>query len=1304
MSMVTTNRTHRRDKSNSSQKQSHASAEDVRLAQIINPNERDEDTEMHDNVAKIIEVTGTTEDNARTALYDANNDTNRAIELIIENGSVDQQSEWETAGKKKNKQTHTSVKSVDTFDDEIKDDTLPAIGNWERSTSKGRGRGKPRNRGKSNDNDRRNDEDSRGGLESRERQRGGRRGRGRGGSSRGRQPGRGQRRFPRFNQNYDEKSGKDQNNFDDKFGNFTTSNTDQTDPSKLWATEDEDWGNLEVGTWSNDDAQKNKDKVKDSFTEPWGTGSWNDDLAETKVFQSQNTQISTSSLTSPLASQQNRIQNSTTAPQMGERIDLGALFKKNHPDGGNVYTQQINSGALGQGALPFNGSNQHTTSVIQQLQQQGQSNSLFSDTKAVNDLESQSSRLFGPFERQVSSSSANNSTAVGHYSSHGSETSYSQYNGKLMADSSEGNSSSLLGSFGEQFKSAEVATSNSMLDQIPGLTKSAFTSLKQNDSQGIPPTTSAYDNFSQTQAREATEAVKASLGLPPIKAESLDQSETQTGSTSLSQADALSHSTLSFGAPQVVRQPKQQRRKPLSSKIPASAVEMPGACGGSYHELSNFDLQFGVDDNTSSTAANDFGTTNGPISTPGVPGIQNRLFNNNIISSQSSVVSNMSSGNLEESSIFSSQLASQSQQIRTSLADTSLQTPSTSTSVSLHGSQRYLESMKQNEPLRGPPGIAHPKSLSSSTTSVGGLSGSNGPPGDLSSSGGSFASSRMVAGGNISLGGLPHESTMEQTQSKMGNQSHLYYTSTSLSQQSQQQQQQQMVSDLSNSAGRSLRSPVTTSNMSGSLQASPMPHIPGTPSKDSGSSSSAMSSLTSGLAQSHITPHVGSTPTKLQTSSASAPISILGSSSSMTGGNGGYGSMNIGYNMASSGPSQPSSTPIAASPGKHLSSSDLYTSSGLSSSLHHNHQQTSSSVPNSIGSGLGSSMLPMASTSSTKASTQVSSTSKAGPPNLTLGVPPILPNQYGIPMGPGLMTAYTPEALFGYPDSLMAMQSRVHQLPNYYDMYSTGSQSANNNTLNRESSSNTASQGKFSRGEPTSPTSVIGIIGSAGSGIAQQPVATGQHSAQMKVSQTGTHQAQPYVNLPTAAPAYPGYSGLYYNAFQYPPMFAAATAVPNAKHQVNATTAFQQPGSGFGNAYSTASISVSSASNLHDLQGQGYTKSHMPAYDKQQAAFHHHTNTPPPAFNLQTLTAAMAAANTGAAGTAGAGPGMSPYTQAPFMTMLPTHQPSQIHLHLPQHGDVGQSVGSQRSQASNQMGKAANKGPFGNTTGPYWGN
>ena len=40
-------------------------------------------------------------------------------------------------------------------------------------------------------------------------------------------------------------------------------------------------------------------------------------------------------------------------------------------------------------------------------------------------------------------------------------------------------------------------------------------------------------------------------------------------------------------------------------------------------------------------------------------------------------------------------------------------------------------------------------------------------------------------------------------------------------------------------------------------------------------------------------------------------------------------------------------------------------------------------------------------------SSMTSSGSKTGPPNLPLGVPPLLPNQYGIPMAPGLMPAYT---------------------------------------------------------------------------------------------------------------------------------------------------------------------------------------------------------------------------------------------------------------------------------------------------------
>ena len=44
----------------------------------------------HTDLFQVIEVTGTTEDNARTALYDSNNDTSRAIELILENNSLEQ--------------------------------------------------------------------------------------------------------------------------------------------------------------------------------------------------------------------------------------------------------------------------------------------------------------------------------------------------------------------------------------------------------------------------------------------------------------------------------------------------------------------------------------------------------------------------------------------------------------------------------------------------------------------------------------------------------------------------------------------------------------------------------------------------------------------------------------------------------------------------------------------------------------------------------------------------------------------------------------------------------------------------------------------------------------------------------------------------------------------------------------------------------------------------------------------------------------------------------------------------------------
>uniref|UniRef100_H2YR65 UBA domain-containing protein n=1 Tax=Ciona savignyi TaxID=51511 RepID=H2YR65_CIOSA len=146
MSVVSSGRTQRKDKSSSlntmkNSQVAKATADQIRLAQMISNSGRDDDIEMHNNVAKIIEITGASEDNARTALYDANNDTNRAIELILEGGSLNQTNEWETATRKKGKNVQTSGQGVDSFDDDSKDDPQTQQNNRD-SDNRGRGRGK----------------------------------------------------------------------------------------------------------------------------------------------------------------------------------------------------------------------------------------------------------------------------------------------------------------------------------------------------------------------------------------------------------------------------------------------------------------------------------------------------------------------------------------------------------------------------------------------------------------------------------------------------------------------------------------------------------------------------------------------------------------------------------------------------------------------------------------------------------------------------------------------------------------------------------------------------------------------------------------------------------------------------------------------------------------------------------------------------------------------------------------------------------------------------------------------------------
>merc|ERR1712136_269410 len=497
-----------------------------------------------------------------------------------------------------------------------------------------------------------------------------------------------------------------------------------------------------------------------------------------------------------------------------------------------------------------------------------------------------------------------------------------------------------------------------------------------------------------------------------------------------------------------------------------------------------------------------------------------------------------------------------------------------------------------------------------------------------------------------------------------------YYTSASLPQPSKQVEM----------PGRNLRSPVPSSSLPGSLQNSPLQHITGTPAKDPMSSSANISSLASGIAQTHITSRAVASPSKLPTSSiTSQQNSIVGSSISSSttppslpisiSGNNGAGGGNFGGGPSSisslsySGTSLGGAVSSAAVGGSTTNKqqqlgSDLYTTSP-GSMLHHNIQQQQPS--NSVASSSVSSLSAAASaTNAASKSISQSSVSKAAPPNLTLGVPPILPSQYGIPMGPGLMTAYTPEALYGYTDPLQmaVQQSRVvNPVPNYYDMPFQSTANPTATTSNRETNSSAGGiqSTKFGRTEPSSPSSVIGMMNS---GLAQPPVPSGQHNPQMKVSQqTASHQGGHFMNLPAAA-AYPGYSGLYYNTFaQYPPILVPQ----NAKHSVNVTSAFQPHNPGFASAYSsTANVNASSTNNsLHNMQvqDQSFGKNHV------------------------TLTAAMAAANNTGGNTGGPPGGISPYTQT-YMPMLPTHPSSQIHLHQLQQqqqhgGDLGGVGGPQ---------------------------
>ncbi|XP_054466887.1 ubiquitin-associated protein 2-like isoform X2 [Anoplopoma fimbria] len=219
-------------------KQIQATAEQIRLAQMIYDKN---DADFEDKVKQLIEVTGKTQDECMVALHDCNEDVNRAINFLLE--STSDTTSWETVGKKRSL-------GKEGGPSEIKESREKK---GEREPSRGRGASNRRGRGISRGREGRLEEN---GFEVAPGERGGdrgRRGRGRGAGVRGRGRAAAGNRFSTqgmgtFNPaDYTANSRGRQNTWD---GNETAEGTE---------------------TWEGN-------------VEDWAAEDWNEDLSETKVF------------------------------------------------------------------------------------------------------------------------------------------------------------------------------------------------------------------------------------------------------------------------------------------------------------------------------------------------------------------------------------------------------------------------------------------------------------------------------------------------------------------------------------------------------------------------------------------------------------------------------------------------------------------------------------------------------------------------------------------------------------------------------------------------------------------------------------------------------------------------------------------------------------------------------------------------------------------------------------------------------------------------------------------------------------
>ncbi|KAH9500843.1 hypothetical protein Btru_073146 [Bulinus truncatus] len=1227
----------------------HPTQEQIILAQRLNTNQT-EDPKTKKLVTELMELTGKSEDVVVIALHDAENDADRAVNMLLE-GDEELRGEWrEQGGKRKKKSTQKDGSNQVNEDGEVRNnrergdkdekDQDVGIERFDAPPRRGRrnggppprlARGRGRDRGNFGDRDNRDrnnteDWDNDKGEERRERSasdRGRPRGRGFGGKRGG--GGRG-----RFNNSSD----RDNRSFN-RVPRFEKAN--HTQPLE----------GPEIDTWTNETAETNtnKDTDWDNWNDTWVNeeDQWTGTLEETKVFTPSQMKIPDPD---PVISE--------PPSSLGQRLDVGSLFIESAkyskaPD----YSKPSSDAYITQ-------FNQAATESIKNTIGIGSASRPPASLNSLTIPQQSSTNTLGLSSLTQSSGHVQGSVVLGSLTQQGTQSSMSQ-----------------------------------------------MSQISQSANQAI-----SQMGLSSQQQSNRDQASSAQSRIPSV------MQQQQNLPTSLSAS--------------LQQRPKPQRSKlPPPSKIPSSAVEMPG------HIPRNpqLDLQFGIDFTSDSGTSFGFGTGSDDGEVPSTyPSstangtqsvISNHLSQSHVANANdsNSMVLNMKSSPSAGSNKVLTSMEPQQSNRQTAVYHNTVYTssPPKNETQSLERDQNKLEhksspmmsqrsgSLPQNKESStnyptangyAPSYQTHQKTSSISqtqtythTTNSQPPQGSNFPgqypasqsfPSNLSappsatqyppgqppqfnnaqnqySSGqGQFAST-----GSQSHPSIPHAN--HQSQYSSGSQNS--YTSGGQSQ----------YSSYSNNSSFPTQPNYPSSNQQGGSNSTLYPVA----TQSGGSSySSQTNSYQSPSAGSY---HSRDSQQSAVTTQSNTGVTYQASSQSVSL-KAASSQTNTNYNSQNFTPApvtlQPSS--MNSKIGESLSKMTLKDTASMDGhqSAQYDHSNTSTTVSTSLSlpSSTSSASLSTGTTtiSSTSTATSITSTSRIAsmpstskaPPNLPPGVP--LMGQYI--MGQSTMPPYfTMPPLYPFEPDMQLLQQRMPlQTGSYYDIgaaFPAPAGSALPTGRDQQPSLTTvpfsgtaADSSKMARVDAQSPNSTSQPQN------AQQPLINfhyGYYYPQMFPGATSIQYPQVFPVTPvTNTAAHAGATA----TPQFQKAYASVYA-PKGYDELNQAQDFSK--TGYGSSSSTGKSSTRAGAT--EITQNAYNKTHSQAFDKQGF----HGGTPPP-FNLPLATATQA------------GPIAAPTTPygAPFVPVMAAHQPHSQMMHHP----IQQDSNASTSRGINQQGNQTKSG------------